>query len=75
MNHGMKPPGPVAQLTLSESLLRRAHPLTPDLNAQVDTLLAAWVRADVKRQAQPWAEASDAWVAKHGIPGAEHSPI
>ncbi len=75
MNHSIKRPGPVPQPSLSESLFRRAHTLTPDSNDQVEALVAAWVSAEKKWQYQQWAEASDAWVAKLGIAGAEYSPI
>jgi hypothetical protein len=33
-----------------------------------------WVKAKEQRQIDQWIDASDAYVAKHGLPGAEYSP-
>ncbi|MBN8871518.1 MAG: type II toxin-antitoxin system CcdA family antitoxin [Rhodospirillales bacterium] len=67
-------------LTLSESLVREARALTPNLSETVETLLAAHVAAETRRRAER-EQAIDATIAfanahfdEHGVIGADYAP-
>ena len=68
-------------MSLSTDLVREACALTPDLEGTVERLLAAYIARERAKRAneQRGVDAVIAWtnefVANHGLPGEEFSPL
>jgi hypothetical protein len=78
MARGAKIP---VNMLLSTDLVREARALTPDLEATVERLLAAHIvrerakRADEQRGIDAVIAWTNEFVAIHGLPGEEFSPL